>query len=785
MNGVKKRTSGKNSAPEPHSTRLAEFRKAHRALAAFLETGAAIPQGILDWIRRIHAAPTPLPARMRVDTKTGKGTELPCRGKFRSHVKDIRIADCLSWACLNSVKKQSKAGKIAVRTIVDTMARYLLSRISASEYSPRLQTLGETTFAVHNGIVTLKHSWSVEDLADLRRALSSHGVFEQVVPDQRTGLACTCLTDTNPDMGCRQWVTDSCMAGLTQRLEAPDMWWRSLVVNSGFHITRNNLAAVFHTVRDPNWYRQGEAKCGVAHIFLPRPKNSADEGLQWDEVNQVPLLESIKEDPLWGNRKRLESQALLVYWLAQTLVAGAYAKCKSPATAPIGAAWGFPWDQMTEMQKRYVIKGLQALSMYLLAVQWNGKEYDFQAPSVSSWEEAPFAGGCASDTGFMVDAARALRSLLFDRRYSGNAIIEDVRQRLCGVTSLRAQGTNAEKLLSGSPFADFRHSENLDHYIAAGERFLAKMVIEPVLTVWHDIAGAVASDMRQFKDRGPDTSLALLAAYHSSFAADPLCDAAVRLNIVQFLEATLMDRRPQSRFGMRRYGAYHSGGHLVFDSYLNLFFHFALVLPGLFIPGFSALVEEEQFRRKLHRPAGDAASPRDNVMSRAYAAYVAARRGPVRSYKDAQNTAGMELRQHLSLPIWTAQWSIGPTACVIALAVAKIKALAHVQANGRDQDATELLSGINSALARFINLSSALIVEDTDASGQCVYRADGTVLPKRFNSMEAFQACRDVDGTVRWIPGDHTLPWSAAQLHEGLRLAQLAAELEEETLWTQ
>jgi hypothetical protein len=43
--------------------------------------------------------------------------------------------------------------------------------------------------------------------------------------------------------------------------------------------------------------------------------------------------------------------------------------------------------------------------------------------------------------------------------------------------------------------------------------------------------------------------------------------------------------------------------------------------------------------------------------------------------------------------------------------------------------------------------------------------------------MEAYEAIIDLNGRHIFVPGAHTLPWSTAQLFDGLRLAEEAARV--------
>lgn len=771
--------NGLSVAKRSSSDRLARFRSASRTfLSCARKDAAQVPdQAVLDWLREVHGILGPVPAAVEVNP-VDAGLAKSCRSRRRR--KKTRVRDILSVESWNSLR--GKEGHAARRIFADSLGRYLASRIAASTYRPWIQNLGGVDFPVHSDLATLRSRWDQASLIDLHRSLEAAGLFDQLVSDPRYGIPATSLTDTNPDMR-RQWVTDSCMAGFTQRRIAPELWCRSMVTNAAFHLIPANVAAVLKTVRNPDWYRFGPAQHGVAHIFLPRPKNSFDEGLCWDERHQVPLLESMREDRCWGNRKRLESQALMAYWLSETLMVASFVSSDDRYPGGMSPAWGFRWHHMTERQKEYVIEALQLLMMYLLAVQWDGAEYDFAAPSVSSWEEAPLSGGCASDTGYMVDAVKSFRRLLMGSAFSGNSVIDYLRQRL-----RRIEIRGAESALAQSPFADFRQKEVLDAYIEAGERKLAEMAISPVVRAMSGNGSAVPWGIRQYADRGPDSSLALLAAHHETFSQNPFWDAAVRWGIVRFLEEHLMDRNPECRFGMKRYSTYQVADPQsdmlveVFDSYINLDFHPSLIFPGLFQPGFEAVVAAECERIRSRGLPEPSLSPRD-IFLRRTAERLATAKG-VQRVMDTKKLQHMAARQHLALPEWSAQWSIGPTASVMALAKAKINLLSYIRANGIEAHSRELLLRIEGGLVRMINLCAAMIVKDRDSEGKPVFRADGTKLPRPYNIMEAFQACRTVDGDIRWIPGEHTLPWSASQLDAGLRLAATAAGLEEAVVRT-
>ena len=752
--------------PYPRS----KFVTAERNIGALLKGKGDRKKSVaaLGFLRDHHGLTAHLPAKVRINVQTLAQSDLPRRGKHINRTVDVHLRDCLDLDQLDGLKDRFGAPGDAARGVfLDAFQRYLRTRIAATDYQPWNQTVDERTYVVHNDLVTLHANWGHQALRELSTQLRDNQVFALEFPDERFGLARTSATTTNPDM-LRQWTLDSCMLWKLQADQRPDLWPRSLITNCGFHITPENVAAARRTVDRPKWFREGDAKCGIAHIFLPSPTHHRNEGLRWNERDGVAELGSIEQDPAWGNRQRLESQAILVHRACSTLAAS------GPGSPHV---WRFPWETMTEMQKQYVIKAIQVVMPYLLAVQWDGKQFDFRAPTVSSWEEAPFPGGCASDTGFMVDAAKSLRRLLA----AGDTVPAEVLQRLKDHCS-----TEWDRRLRRSPFADFRRPGVLDSYIAAGEACLSRMVVQPIVA-WIDhvslagIGSSVPTGIKQFQCREADTSLCVLAAHHESFSANPLWDALIRYGLVRFAETHLTSSRFASPAGLWRYGAYSvpvadGGNEVVFDSYLNLGFHHALLVPGMFAPWFASMIDVEESRLLSRGLPGNEVTPRDQLIRRAAERFRTIRSAAeLRSKKDATSIKTMVERQHLSLPEWTAQWTIGPTASVMALAKAKRGILQVVKTHGRDEQVLAALRAVEVSLVKMLNLSLSTIVGNKDSARKPVFRADGTTLPARYNVMEAFQVALDVSGNERLIPGEHTLPWSSSQLFQGIELASMAA----------
>lgn len=741
--------------------------QARRVVAALSSSELSQLRWALQTIGSTHGVgDRPIPVKLRLNRNTGRPTDLRKTKEFRSLVAEISIKNALDAQELLGLERRfGEAGRHAKSIVIDTLSRYLQARIAATDYKPKTQSVNGHRYDVHSSVVQLRKYWDSRALKDVQRALLNEGLFALNVPNSLYGLAYTSSSKTNPDM-MRQWVLDSMMAGLIQRRRSPLDWRRSMITNSGFHITEPNLGAALRTIRRPAWYRDGDAERGMAHIYLPEPMHREGEGLRWDESKRVPALDSILEDPAWGNRKRLESQAKFVIESAETILAGCGAERRK---------FGFDWSQMSKEQKRYVVLALQTTMSYLLAVQWNGQRFDHRAPSVSSWEEAPHHGGCTSDSGYMIDAARSVKKLLFTATETSG--LREIRAELRTISNWQLR-----EALERSKFADFRNQEVLNQYIEAGEKLLARRVLHPILAALErgpatKPEALVFTGIKQFENRGPDSSLALLAAHYSSFSENGYIDALTRYGIVRFLGASLLGPGPR---GMIRYDAHEvvdedNNPRVVFDSYLSRDFHPALILTPLFVEGVTTFVNEQSVKIHSYGVPPEALSLPDRIVLEAEERLKAADK-QFKSQKDAQSMSAMVARQHLSHPSWTAQWSIAPTACLIALAKAKLRLLEHMKLHGQAAESLALYNALNRELDQMLNLVLSTLVGETDSKGNQVYRADGTPVPARLNTMEAFQVVLDLNGNPVWLPGEHTLPWSSAQIYEALRLAIRAEE---------
>jgi hypothetical protein len=254
-------------------------------------------------------------------------------------------------------------------------------------------------------------------------------------------------------------------------------------------------------------------------------------------------------------------------------------------------------------------------------------------------------------------------------------------------------------------------------WIAAGRDFIFDRIVRPI-----ERGGAPI----QNPARPLDTSLTLLAASDYTFCVhDPARDAAIRYEIIHSCSAALLGPN-----GMRRYNEFTLAGHTIHDSYLNILYH----MPAV----------------ERARALGITGSIRDFGSS------------------DASSLELLTERQALSNPDYAAQWTIGLSASIQALAKAKLSLLAA------DMRSSDLLHRVDSALTDMINRTIAAI--PGKLSDQAPLRSDGSPLPL-YQVMEAYEAIIDLNGRHIFVPGAHTLPWSTAQLFDGLRLAEEAARV--------
>ncbi len=786
------------------------FEKLEMQLGTLLKEGKTkdITQETLNHIAELYGVPGDereriCPSTFKINLEAGGFTDFPSDGEYTNKVKWIHIYNVLNADALKDLDNHHgpQAGEIARVAVLDVIWRDVKARLAATKMKLRHVQLGNKEYPVWNNVTTPRLSWTKADLAGLRRKLEKSKTFELPDIDPQFGLSRTSET-IHPDMADRQWTTDSCItAALKLRQIAPHLAVRNFITNATFILNPKNLEAATAAILDPKWYRESDASHGISHIYQRAE-------LLWDEENRVPKKESVVPARGWGNNKRLESQALLLNYLIETIIAGACLGEQRGELTKRAAIWGFNWTEknkdsfsienepLSKLQKEHIISAIQILASYLLSVEWNvdTQTYDLKAPTVSAWEEAPRPGGCASDTGFMVDAMSSLKDLLFNPAFNDNQIITEVRESLNNKLPLFADSQDGETLLQAHPYADFRSKDNLESFILQGQTLLREMVIRPITRAID--AGIVAppAGVEQFPDCNADSSLMLLAAGHKSFGPSLAWNAKMRYGLVLAAKTHLTKNHPKDCLGMNRYAAYWSEEcqQWLIDSYLSYEFELGLIVPGLVEPGFAKHIAEAYQKNAEHivdRIQAGIAGPRDSILQAAHDRLFGPGKGnqPTEAKKDAHNPKAMLGRQQFSLPEWVAQWTIGPTAAVIALGRAKSEILEYIKETinpntGKFEEewVLDLLHQVNEDLTFFINLCTSTLVQDIDAKGKPVLRADGTLLPKgKLSMMECFQAVLDVEGKVVFRPGQHTLPWSTVQLDDGLSWAERAAEDEE------
>jgi hypothetical protein len=618
------------------------------------------------------------------------------RDKLELTTESGKVIDTLSAKSLNQAKPEDRA------YVLGQLGDALQARIGASQHQSKRQTVDGKPYVVHNSFAPLQSRYSSKDLDELMVLLTQKGVFKTKTHPV-TGLVQT--SDTSNAHMLRQWFTDSVMTGLMQRVKDPEGWKRNQVVNATVLNIPAAKQAVQKSVDNPDWYRKGDVKNGVFHIYMP-------ESIQMDAKTNVPILDKIRLDDTWFNQQRLESQALVLSSLVDTLKAGMVPSTKKGTTK----LWGFSPDFVNSGEPFTMVKNtIINMARYLKAVNTNPKtgHYDFAAPSASSWEEAPFPGGMTSDSAMTVLAFEKLRDLLHNPDYAKHPGITPLRQALF-------KAPNGELL---------RDKAMLDAFIHAGRAKVAERIIQPLQTGQMPMQNPV---------RKPDTSLTLLAASKYRFHPEhPVQDTQIRLGIIQSMKQML-----SGEHGMRRYNEYEQNGTLFHDSYLNKNFNMPTPLREV-------MAGKKQATQKDYGSG------------------------------DASSAEALKERQTLSTPQTAAQWSLGETASLQALARAKKDLLKAVQSSRTPITSQQnaLLKTINAEMNDSIRKNLGLIVGPMKP-GDRLTRANGNVCPPN-SVMEAYEVVQDLHGQEKWVPGVHTLPWSAAQLFDGLRKARKAQTLEE------
>lgn len=197
--------------------------------------------------------------------------------------------------------------------------------------------------------------------------------------NEANGLVRTAEAEENWEMSGRQWVTDTVRCGDIERDVNPLAWRKAMLTLCKFYIQPEELDAIKKSVANPEYYRSGGLLDGVAHIFIP---------------------ETLKRDLSWFNNKRLESHALALFGICETVIAGD-GKTK----------YGFSKEELRE-NKNLIATTVANLAAYLKAINTNNGAIDFSAPSAGPWEEIPFPEGLTWDTEAARAAFAALKTML-------------------------------------------------------------------------------------------------------------------------------------------------------------------------------------------------------------------------------------------------------------------------------------------------------------------------------------------------------------------------------------
>jgi|GEM_PF-1258471 len=586
----------------------------------------------------------------------------------------------------------------AVRTgVLSELKRALATRISATQVQPeqRRHSLELNDPAI--GPLLAPH-YDGTRLTEVIAKLGDLGVFA-LDTDPVRGLVRTADAPETWQMNDRQWITDTVMVGALQKGQDPGNYRRALLASAAASQSPAFLEPLERSIADPEWFRQGGPKSGVPHIYLPAT-------LRLDPSTGAFSAAEVELDPSWGNQKRLESQALLLGALAEALASGFREN----------AAWGLGPELLGSPEAfRQVRDTVVGLARYLIAVNrapGSTDRFDFAAPSASSWEEQPLAGGMTWDSAAAVLAFERLRDLVFGPDPTGalGPLREALRQAPGG------ELFSTTELLDGSEPVVGRvagASALLDAFIDQGREMVAQRVVRPLSS------GALPS---QHPARPADTSLLLLCASDYRFVPGDLAeDARVRLGVLRTMKRELLREH-----GVIRYGEYSQDGVKLHDSYLNLDYW-----------------QPPALRAALH---GVKAADRDF------------------GAKEASTVEDLLERQAMSKESTTAQWCLGLSAMLQGFARAKVDLMESGRASPK------LLAQIDVEIDALVSRNLAAI-----CGGDSRLKSTGHPVPSH-RVMEAYEAVTDLMGEVRFVPGAHPLAWGTAQLHSALEWARRAAQ---------
>ena len=199
-----------------------------------------------------------------------------------------------------------------------------------------------------------------------------------------------------------------------------------------------------------------------------------------------------------------------------------------------------------EHSNQLIRKILHNLARYILSINFNRElgDFDFKAPTNSSWEEVVFEEGGSFDAAVCILGLERLRDLISESEKDKNLetyLFDD----------------SPEYNLDGTPhYANYLNLENLDKAISNGKALINEWVVE---------ASIKNNEALQNPIRKADTTIFLLVATDYKFSDDPLENIKISN---QILKANISQLAGES--GFRRYNEFIFLDYKCFDSYINL-----------------------------------------------------------------------------------------------------------------------------------------------------------------------------------------------------------------------
>ncbi len=271
--------------------------------------------------------------------------------------------------------------------------------VAATVYQARQLSLDGTPLEAHNSEIAdrLRGRYTSTQFHALFDFASQHHVFDMVA-DPKTGLVRTSgvTNEENAEMGARQWVTDTVRLGDLEREKDPAGWTLAMGTLARFYAQPAERAAFARAISDPQTYRDGGPREGVAHIFDPH---------------------TLQRDPAWFNNGRLESHGLALKALVDTVISG-----RAPENLNDVAA------------------AISQLAQYFDAIDYP------TAPSVGPWEETRLSGGLTWDTEAARSALSALRDLLFNPAHDSNPQVVKARAAIAAQPATLPTTTDRRRL---------------------------------------------------------------------------------------------------------------------------------------------------------------------------------------------------------------------------------------------------------------------------------------------------------------------------------------------------